>query len=99
MSKWQNQLRNWVSQYFDLPADVMLDLPRITTIGSLHAYVENCTGLLHFSDQEVRIQYRRGELSIKGKDLRIKMMLKEELLLEGELQSIDFKELKEGGVE
>ncbi|WP_101844326.1 sporulation protein YqfC [Halobacillus sp. Marseille-P3879] len=98
MSKWQNQLRNWVSQYFDLPADVMLDLPRVTTIGSLHAYIENCTGLLHFSDKEVRIQHRRGELLIKGKDLRIKMMLKEELLLEGELKSIDFKEVREGGV-
>ncbi|WP_082233796.1 sporulation protein YqfC [Halobacillus massiliensis] len=90
MSKWQSQLKNWVSQYFDLPADVMLDLPRITTIGSLHAYIENCTGLLHFSDKEIRIKYRRGVVSIKGRELRIKMMLKEELLLEGELQSIEF---------
>ncbi|MCP3030355.1 sporulation protein YqfC [Halobacillus sp. A1] len=97
MSKWQNQLRNWVSQYFDLPADVMLDLPRITTIGSIHAYIENCTGLLHFSDHEIRISHRRGELSIKGKDLRIKMMLKEELLLEGKLLSIDFIDESKGG--
>ncbi|MFC7060674.1 sporulation protein YqfC [Halobacillus seohaensis] len=97
MTKWQNQLRNWVSQYFDLPADVMLDLPRVTTIGSIHAYIENCTGLLHFSDVEVRVQYRSGQLSIKGKDLRIKMMLKQELLLEGQLLSIDFINDEKGG--
>ncbi|WP_173916103.1 sporulation protein YqfC [Halobacillus sp. Marseille-Q1614] len=95
MSKWQSQFKNWVSQYFDLPADVMLDLPRITTIGSIHAYIENCTGLLHFSDTEIRLKYSRGVISIKGKELRIKMMLKEELLLEGELQEIQF--LKDKG--
>ncbi|UOQ93777.1 sporulation protein YqfC [Halobacillus shinanisalinarum] len=98
MVKWQKQLRSWVGRYFDLPSDVMLDLPRITTIGSIHAYIENHTGLLHFSDQEVRLKYRDGHISIKGKELRIKMMLKEELLLEGTLDTVEFfTEQEKGG--
>lgn len=98
MVKWQQQIRTWVGRYFDLPSDVMLDLPRITTIGSIHAYIENHTGLLLFSDREVRLKYRDGHLSIKGESLRIKMMLKEELLLEGTLDSIEFyPDPKKGG--
>ncbi|SFF53522.1 sporulation protein YqfC [Halobacillus alkaliphilus] len=90
MTKWQKQIRTWIGRYFDLPSDVMLDLPRITTIGSIHVYIENHTGLLHFSDNEVRIQYKRGQVKIIGKDLGVKMMLKEELLLEGEIKSVEF---------
>ncbi|REJ10622.1 sporulation protein YqfC [Halobacillus trueperi] len=97
MSKWQQQLRTWISRYFDLPSDVMLDLPRITTIGSIHVYIENHTGLLHFSDEEVRIQYKKGQVRILGKDLGVKMMLKEELLLEGELKSVEFLPETKGG--
>ncbi|MGP4074446.1 sporulation protein YqfC [Halobacillus sp. K22] len=90
MTKWQKQIRTWIGRYFDLPSDVMLDLPRITTIGSIHVYIENHTGLLHFSDSEVRIQYKQGQVKIVGKDLGVKMMLKEELLLEGEIKSVEF---------
>ncbi|ASF39947.1 MULTISPECIES: sporulation protein YqfC [Halobacillus] len=90
MTKWQKQIRTWIGRYFDLPSDVMLDLPRITTIGSIHVYIENHTGLLHFSDNEVRIQYKQGQVKIIGKDLGVKMMLKEELLLEGEIKSVEF---------
>ncbi|MCA0970039.1 sporulation protein YqfC [Halobacillus litoralis] len=90
MAKWQQNIRAWIGRYFDLPSDVMLDLPRITTIGSIHVYIENHTGLLHFSEEEIRIQYKRGQVRISGKGLGIKMMLKEELLLEGELKAVEF---------
>ncbi|UOQ46347.1 sporulation protein YqfC [Halobacillus salinarum] len=90
MSKWKQQLRAWLGRSFDLPSDVMLDLPRITTIGSIHVYIENHTGLLHFSDEEVRLQYKQGQIKIVGRDLGVKMMLKEEILLEGSLQSVEF---------
>ncbi|MBN8236674.1 sporulation protein YqfC [Halobacillus kuroshimensis] len=97
MPKWQQQIRTWIGRYFDLPADVMLDLPRITTIGSIHVYIENHTGLLHFSEEEVRIQYKKGQVRIVGRDLGVKMMLKEELLLEGELKSVEFFPDSKGG--
>ncbi|MBH0229915.1 sporulation protein YqfC [Halobacillus yeomjeoni] len=90
MSKLQKQIRTLVGRYFDLPSDVVLDLPRITTIGSVHFYIENHTGLLHFSDREIKIQYKQGHVRIRGKELVVKTMLKEELLLEGELQSVEF---------
>lgn len=90
MSNWQQQIRAWIGRHFDLPSDVMLDLPRITAIGSIHLYIENHTGLLQFSNHEIRIQYKKGEVRIIGQDLGVKMMIKEELLLEGQIKSIEF---------
>jgi len=74
----------------ELPEDVLLDLPRITMIGQLHIYIENHKGLLLFSDDEVRILLKQGQLLIKGKGFVIKMILPEELLLEGKIIEVTY---------
>lgn len=74
----------------DLPHDLMMDLPRITMIGQLHIYIENHRGLLGFSDSEVRLMLTQGQLLIKGKELVIKTILPEEILLEGTIDQVLF---------
>ncbi len=71
-----------------LPADVMLDLPRITMIGQLHIYIENHRGVLRFSQQELRLLLKQGQLLIKGDHFVIKTILPEELLLEGKIEQV-----------
>ncbi|WP_181350620.1 sporulation protein YqfC [Thalassobacillus sp. CUG 92003] len=95
MNRWQKKLRQFLSSYFDLPADVLLDLPRITTIGSLHVYIENHNGLLKFSQEEIRLKYRNGQICIKGAQFVLKLMLSEELLVEGVVKSIEFIEIEQ----
>lgn len=81
---------NWMTNKMELPEDVLLDLPRITMIGQLHIYIENHKGLLLFSDDEVRILLKQGQLLIKGKGFVIKMILPEELLLEGKIIEVTY---------
>lgn len=81
---------NWMTNKMELPEDVLLDLPRITMIGQLHIYIENHKGLLLFSDDEVRILLKQGQLLIKGKCFVIKMILPEELLLEGKIIEVTY---------
>lgn len=71
-----------------LPADVMMDLPRITMIGQLHIYIENHRGVLRFSNQELRLLLKQGQLLIKGDQFVIKTILPEELLLEGRIDQV-----------
>ncbi len=54
----------------ELPQDVMMDLPRITMIGHIHIYIENHRGLITFSDTEVRLLLKQGQLLIKREGLR-----------------------------
>ncbi|MBL5813874.1 sporulation protein YqfC [Bacillus sporothermodurans] len=79
--KWSRILRSWMTNKMELPQDVMMDLPRITMIGQIHIYIENHRGLLTFSDREVRLLLKQGQLLIKGQSFVIKTILPEEILL------------------
>ncbi|MDE3839655.1 sporulation protein YqfC [Bacillus methanolicus] len=86
--KWGQTIRNWMTKKMDLPQDVMMDLPRITMIGQIHIYIENHQGLLAFSDKELRLLLKQGQLLIKGNDFVIKTIFPEEILLEGKIDQV-----------
>ncbi|SFA95624.1 MULTISPECIES: sporulation protein YqfC [unclassified Bacillus (in: firmicutes)] len=86
--KWGLRVRNWMTDKMDLPQDVMMDLPRITMVGQIHVYIENHKGLLAFSDRELRLLLKQGQLLIKGKAFVIKTILPEEILLEGKIDQV-----------
>ena len=88
MARWGQQLKRFLTQKMELPADVMMDLPRITMIGQLHIYIENHRGLLKFSDHELRLLLKQGQLLVKGDRFVLKTMLPEEILLEGKIDEV-----------
>lgn len=91
-AKWRKQVKKWITDKMELPADVTLDLPRITMIGQIHIYIENHKGLLAFSDIEVRLLLKQGQLLIKGEGLVIKVILPEEIVLEGKINQVVYLE-------
>ena len=64
----------------------------VTLVGQIHIYIENHQGLLVFSDKEVRLLLKHGQLLIKGQSFVIKTILPEELLLEGIIEQVTFLE-------
>ncbi len=86
--KWGQIVRSWVTKKMDLPHDVMMDLPRITMVGQIHIYIENHRGLLTFTDKEIRLLLKQGQLLVKGKAFVIKTILPEEILLEGKIDQV-----------
>lgn len=85
---WLQEMRKWMTEKMDLPEDVMMDLPRITMIGQIHIYIENHRGLLTFADDEVRLLLKQGQLLIKGEKFVIKIILPEEILLQGKVVEV-----------
>lgn len=85
---WGNRMKKWITTQLELPQDVMMDLPRITMIGQIHIYIENHRGLITFSDKEVRLLLKQGQLLIKGKAFVIKTILPEEIMLEGKIEQV-----------
>ena len=81
------QMKNWLTKQVDLPVDV----------GQIHIYIENHRGLLVFSDKEVRLLLKHGQLLIKGQSFVIKTILPEELLLEGIIEQVTFLENEKKG--
>ncbi|WP_042145990.1 sporulation protein YqfC [Paucisalibacillus sp. EB02] len=90
MKNLQQRLRPWLVKYLALPSDVVMELPRITIIGQLHVYIENHKGLAVFTDNELRLKTTKGYIQIKGSSFVLKMMLPEEILLEGKIAEVKF---------
>ncbi len=88
--KWGQYIRSWMTNQMELPKDVMMDLPRITMIGQIHIYIENHRGLIAFSDKELRLLLKQGQLLIKGSTFVIKTILPEEILLEGKIDQVQY---------
>lgn len=82
------RVRRWMTDKMELPADVTMDLPRITMIGQLHIYIENHRGVLKFTSAELRLLLEQGQLIVKGNNFVIKTILPEELLLEGTIEQV-----------
>lgn len=89
MKKWLRDLKRKTIKALDVPSDVILDMPRLTMIGFLQLYIENHRGVLLFSDQELRLLLKKGQLIIRGEGLVIRTILSEELFLEGSIRAIE----------
>lgn len=86
----RKKVKRWMMNQMDLPADVIMNLPRITMIGNFHIYIENHQGVIRFTNEELRLRLTEGELIISGNDFIIKNILPEEMLLEGTIQGVQF---------
>ncbi|AKM19729.1 sporulation protein YqfC [Geobacillus sp. FSL K6-0789] len=92
VKKWRQQMKRWMAEKLELPADIVMDLPRITMVGHIHIYIENHRGLLAFSDKELRLLLRNGQLLVRGEQFVIKTILPEEILLEGKISQVVYIE-------
>ncbi|HHU82724.1 MAG TPA: sporulation protein YqfC [Firmicutes bacterium] len=82
--------------FFGLPREVLLDLPRLVMLGNSRMVVENHRGLLEYTEETVRIKTaHNGEIRVTGKGLNLLYMVKEELGLAGRFLRIDLPEGEE----
>ncbi|MTI70884.1 MAG: sporulation protein YqfC [Firmicutes bacterium] len=87
-----DNLKGSLSDILELPKDIMLDLPRITMIGNLQLYIENHKGIIEYNKQRIRINTKDGIIRIIGKNLVIKTIVTEEILITGEIDQVEFSE-------
>jgi sporulation protein YqfC len=92
MRSIRRKFSKWTARVFDLPPDVVFDLPRVTMIGNRQLYIENHRGVLHFSEESLRLALSKGELEIRGRELVIRAILTEEVMIEGIIDSVNYKE-------
>ncbi|MDR5657981.1 sporulation protein YqfC [Serpentinicella sp. ANB-PHB4] len=84
------EIKKSLAELLELPKDVMLDLPKITLIGQLQVYIENHKGILEYSTTRIRINTKNGILRVSGKNLTIKNIIVEEIVIVGEISQVEF---------
>lgn len=80
-----------ISDMFELPREVIMDLPRLTLAGNVQVYLENHRGVIAYNEALVRIGVSNGEIIIRGQELQIKNLAAEELLIKGLIEGVEYE--------
>jgi len=84
-------VRQMLAELFDLPKDVVLDLPRITLVGNFQLTVENHRGVALYRREQIVIGCSGGRISISGRDLEIGYIYREEIAIAGHIQRVEIE--------
>ncbi|KFN10110.1 sporulation protein YqfC [Paenibacillus macerans] len=95
MSRFVRKIRKWTVDALDLPSDLVYDLPRLTLIGGQQLYIENHRGVVNFSPEELHLALSQGTLEVEGKELVIKAIMPEEVVIEGRIFGIKYRGMEE----
>lgn len=81
-------LRRKLTDTFELPMEITLDVPKVTLVGDLHLTIENHRGIIHFSEDRVVVGVSKGQVEVRGCNLSIGHILTDEVFLVGEIRSV-----------
>ncbi|MEW9124819.1 MAG: sporulation protein YqfC [Thermotaleaceae bacterium] len=90
MQSKTKEIKESLSELLELPKDIILDLPRITLLGDMQMYVENHKGIVEYSQIRIRVKVKNGILRITGKELSIKSIVTDEIIICGSIESVEF---------
>jgi len=83
MSRWSG-LKKQLGTTLEVPLNTILNVPRVTIIGTYQVYIENHQGVLEFTSERLRLRMMAGQLLITGRGLMIRQINREEMFVEGE---------------
>ncbi len=87
----RNKWRENIADFFELPKEVLMNLPRMTLIGNIQLYLENYGGIIEYNQEILRLSIRGGEIVIQGDDLVIRNFFSEEIYIEGKIHSVEYR--------
>jgi sporulation protein YqfC len=90
MEKRREFFNRAMADFLEIPRDLVLDLPKVTIIGTTELYLENHRGIIEYSLERLRVNLSRGFLEIQGQNLEIRALLTDEMSVSGEIRSIKY---------
>lgn len=84
------RLSERLANVFDLPKDVVMDLPRFSLLGNRQIIIENHKGIIEYTAQLVRLNTSRGEVVVAGRSIVVQSITPDELIIEGRINSVQY---------
>ncbi len=83
-------MKSTVSEFFELPKDITLNLPKISMIGSNQMLVENHKGVIEYIPQRIRVNSSIGVIRVQGKDMELRNIAADDIMITGDIKMIEF---------
>ncbi len=74
----------------DLPLDVVKNLPLITQTGNEKLIIENYRGIIEYTEEIIRLNTRICVIKIWGRDLYLKEVTTEILIIKGTIFKVEY---------
>lgn len=91
MRKNKKKNNSRLNNILEFPEEILNNEPKITIIGFKKIMVENYKGILEYENFFVRLNTTIGVLNINGFNLSLNEMTDEDLIITGNIESIDFE--------
>ncbi|NLP46215.1 MAG: sporulation protein YqfC [Epulopiscium sp.] len=88
--KEEKQAKKKMTDWFEFPKEVIMDLPVISLIGREELFLENYKGMIEYNDEQMRISTTCGILKVVGRNLHLKVMTTENIIITGTILSIEY---------
>ena len=83
-------MKSTVSDFFELPKDITLNLPKISMIGSNQMLVENHKGIIEYIPQRIRVNSSIGVIRVQGKEMELRNIAADDIMITGDIKMIEF---------
>ncbi len=75
---------------FDIPQDIVFDIPRIMLCDNTEMRIENYKTILEYKDTEIQLACKEKLIHVQGEKLDITIITDDEISIKGMIQSISF---------
>ena len=84
----KGRLGRKMAEFLEIPQDIVLDLPRLTLVGSIEVTLENHRGIIEYTSERLRMALPEGEIVITGQDLMLVSLAPGEVVVRGKISSL-----------
>jgi len=81
-----------ITTTFELPRDIMLDLPSMRMMGDEELIMSNHKGIAEYTKEQVRIKTGMGMVRVAGRGLMIKEINRDEIIVVGRIEAVTFRD-------
>jgi sporulation protein YqfC len=85
------KVKEKVTNFLSLPKEIALDLPLLMATGRGEVNIENYKNIIEFTAEKIRLRTRDSNLTIEGKNLTLRQITTENVLIAGSITSISYE--------
>ena len=82
---------NKINEFLEMPEEITSNKPKITILGFEELVIENYKNILEYEEIFIKINTHIGAININGFNLKLIQMNKDDIMIKGQIDSIDFE--------
>lgn len=86
----KRNIKNRIAESFELPKEIILDVPKLRLISNSELTIENHKGIVEYNTNLIRINSNIGVIAVGGDNLQVKEINHESVIISGEILKVEY---------